>query len=317
MLTVRSTTRPVEEILSDSEHVLAVIEFDPESPTSNADPRRMTIPLRAAGRVREVWTTTEPVLTTKVSRQLQLCRTQHVTLGVVTVDDSEDDVEGAAERAYRSLLGSLGKDSHPCLWRVWNYFPRITEGLGDQERYRRFSVGRARALEAAGVPDTELPPATAIGTSSGPWVVMFIAGTAPCTPLENPRQTSAYRYPRRYGPVSPSFARAALVSNDSSPCALIVSGTASIVGHETRHPGRWRKQLEEIHKNLLSLQTNARIDQNPSFLRIYVRPHLPVEAVRGAVQELWGRSVPIVTLEGDICRQDLLLEIEGWWNLSP
>ena len=48
------------------------------------------------------------------------------------------------------------------------------------------------------------------------------------TPVENPRQVSAYRYPREYGPQSPTFARALLPPSPRVP--LLLSGTASIDG---------------------------------------------------------------------------------------
>lgn len=316
MLKVRSTTRPVDEILSSEEHLLAVFEFDEAVLGHACDPRRITIPLQSSERIREVWTSLEPITSSGHYGSVNFVRTSRVTMGSIVMSDSDKDVEGTAERIYSTLLESLDTVAHQHLWRVWNYFPRITDGTGDQERYRRFSVGRARALAAAGIGEQSLPPATAIGTSAGPWVVIFLAGETPCLPIENPRQTSAYLYPRAYGPASPSFARAAIVKDRGRPEALVVSGTASIVGHETRHPGRWREQLGEIHKNILSLLTSARVEADPALLRLYARPHVPIEAVSRELTHLWGTEVPIIALRGSICREDLLIEIEGWWDVS-
>jgi chorismate lyase/3-hydroxybenzoate synthase len=35
------------------------------------------------------------------------------------------------------------------------------------------------------------------------------------------------------------------------------------------------------------------------------------------VQSLFGRDTPLLALAGDICRRDLLLEIEGLYTASP
>src|SRR3546814_12443298 len=89
-------------------------------------------------------------------------------------------------------------------------FDAITFGDGDAERYREFCVGRARGL---GDFDTHaLPAATAIGRCDDARVVQvyWLAARTPGMPVENPRQVSAYRYPRQYGPQQPSFARAML-----------------------------------------------------------------------------------------------------------
>src|SRR3546814_7354125 len=66
--------------------------------------------------------------------------------------------------------------------------------------------------------------------------VYWLAARTPGTPVENPRQVSAYRYPRQYGPQQPSFARA-MLPPPGSAMPLLLSGTASVVGHATAHVG--------------------------------------------------------------------------------
>ena len=74
--------------------------------------------------------------------------------------------------------------------------------------------------------------------------------------IENPRQLSASLYPPRYGLRSPMFARAALVPNGRG-AQLLVSGTASIVGHESLHIGDPERQLEETARNFEALVETA------------------------------------------------------------
>src|SRR5690606_24237920 len=109
-----------------------------------------------------------------------------------------NDIEAAAHLAYTRLRQFVDATPTRHLLRVWNYMDAITLGEDDDERYRRFCVGRVSGLERP--EDTRLPAATAIGRCDGRRVlqVYWLAAAGPGTPLENPRQISAYRYPRQY-----------------------------------------------------------------------------------------------------------------------
>ena len=151
-----------------------------------------------------------------------------------------------AEAAYRMLLEFQQHQSQRYLLRVWNHLHAINEGEGDLERYRQFCIGRAQ-----GFGDTKpehLPAGTAIGRRgrAGLLQVCWLAGERPGRAVGNPRQTQAYQYPRQYGPSPPSFSRAILLPSGM----LMGSGTASIVGHESRHDGNLEAQVEETLANL-------------------------------------------------------------------
>ena len=56
-----------------------------------------------------------------------------------------------------------------------------------------------------------VPAACALGSRNGsPLVIYFLASRQPVTPVENPRQISAYDYPAQYGP-KPAFSRASIL----------------------------------------------------------------------------------------------------------
>ena len=314
MLTVQTTTLN-RECLLDRPDVLAVVDFDANPGERPTDARHIVTPLAADTPYREVWTSPSGPVTTGTSGAIHYARTDSETIGSLILEDQGEDIETLAHRAYAELLAWLGQQNHQRLWRVWNFFSDINDGEGDDERYRRFSLGRHRALRESALPEQALPPATAIGCEAAQVFLMFIAGAAPCEPVENPRQISAYRYPRQYGPASPSFARAAKVNNAAGG-ALIVSGPASIVGHETRHEGDWRRQLDETHRNLASLTQRADVAAAPAALRAYTRPGVPAYELIERIQGQWGRGITVIPLRGEICRRDLLLEIEGLWPLA-
>ena len=206
---------------------------------------------------------------------------------------------------------------YPHLLRTWNYLDGITYGDGDAERYRRFCIGRARGIGDVN-PDT-LPAATAIGRVDGArrLQVYWLAARTPGTPLENPRQVSAYRYPRQHGPQPPSFARAMLPASAAMP--LLLSGTAAVVGHESRHAESVAAQLDETLINLDSLlgAAHARRPALPAHfgphtrLKVYVRDREQLAEVAALLRARLDPAVPRLVLHAAICRRELRLEIDG------
>jgi chorismate lyase/3-hydroxybenzoate synthase len=237
--------------------------------------------------------------------------------GALELDEGEAGLEAAAARAYAQLSAFVRGRGYPHLLRIWNYLDAITLGEGDAERYRRFCVGRAAGLD---LPQAQLPAATAIGRCDGVRTlqVYWLAARTPGLPLENPRQVSAYHYPRQYGPQSPSFARAMLPPGTRMP--LLLSGTASVVGHETRHHDCLDAQLAETFANFDSLIASAR-QQRPSLpphfgrdsrVKVYVRDAGQLDAVAAALDARLGPEVPRVLLHAAICRRELQVEIDGF-----
>jgi chorismate lyase / 3-hydroxybenzoate synthase len=234
-------------------------------------------------------------------------------------DDGRTDPAILAEQAYRDLISLAEQRGCPKLLRAWNFMAAINRGQGDAERYRRFCLGRACALEVVGIHEPELCAGTAIGGDDPSLRVYVLAGRRAGINIENPRQVSAYRYPRIYGPRSPSFARATALSSGNDQMVLMISGTASVVGHQTLHAGDLDRQLDEIVTNLEALLAESvRRLKRPglasfgsgSLMRAYVRHGKDWPAVRDRLAEAWPQA-RVVGLRGDICRSDLLVEIEA------
>lgn len=223
----------------------------------------------------------------------------------------------ATETAYKHLFALLTEQEYPHLYRCWNYMAGINDHSNGLERYRQFNLGRQEAFLACGHDVSgELPAACALGTQSGPLQIAFLAGKAPAQAIENPRQMSAYAYPEEYGPRSPTFSRATLLRVMDSEI-LFVSGTASIVGHQTRHPGDAAAQTRQTLKNLETLFQEADLQltrrhflPTQQHYRVYVRHAEDLPAIRDAWIHHTGGEPDAVFLQADICRTDLLLEIE-------
>jgi chorismate lyase/3-hydroxybenzoate synthase len=312
---------PGPQALLGMSETLAVFGFGALAPSSAAidDPRYLHVPLsplREAAAPYEVWRSAGPVATGREGA-IRYSHDGALMFGVLEWEEPDGGILHASAHAYAALVAFWRDSDYPHLLRIWNYFDAITLGEGDSERYRQFCVGRVQGL---GDVDTRtLPAATAIGSRDGRRVlqVYWLAAREPGLPLENPRQVSAYRYPREYGPQSPTFARALLPPSPRVP--LLLSGTASIVGHASQHADSLRAQLDETLTNLDSLLGAAR-ERAPTLsphldgtsrLKVYVRDAADADAVAAQLEARLGTRVPWLMLHADVCRRELLVEIEG------
>lgn len=236
--------------------------------------------------------------------------------GLSLAEAGDEALQTATEALYRrmpELCAALGY-AEPV--KIWHYFAAINAGDGDAERYRRFCVGRASGINGR----RWLAAATAVGVpqADAPLTVYWLASRHPVRLLENPRQTPAFEYPRAYGPVSPTFARAAWVEAAGQ---LFVSGTAAVVGHETRHAGDVLAQFAEIAANLQALVERAEREAGLAAgnlqaqgLKVYVRNPAALPALQASAAQLLP-ACPTLWLHGDISRRDLLVEVEGLYGI--
>lgn len=225
----------------------------------------------------------------------------------------------ATEIAYQEIFNVLDETEHRHLIRVWNYLPQINAQAGGDERYRHFNSARQMAFRKSGRATMgTVPAACALGSPAGsPLSIYFLAARRPPKMIENPRQTSAYHYPPKFGRHSPIFSRAC-VWGESGGGRLFVSGTASIVGHETIHRGDVIAQTRETMVNIAALLEEAnrvggggRYTLNGLKLKVYVRNPSDLPAIEATLSELLKPAASIVYLQADVCREDLLVEIEA------
>ena len=251
-------------------------------------------------------------------------RSGDLLFGVIDIDEAAvraeppcTPLQQASNDAYARIFRLLDAQGLPHLWRLWNYMADINGESHGLERYRQFNMGRGDAFEAGARSVVgRVPAACALGVAGGPLTIAFLAGATPIVPVENPRQVSAFLYPNRYGPRSPTFSRAALAHPPGQEI-LFVSGTASIVGHETVHPGDVRAQTVESLDNITAvLGVASSTSRSEPFAladlgyRAYVRHPADLPVVREVVAQRVG-GAPVAYVQADVCRADLLVEIEG------
>jgi chorismate lyase/3-hydroxybenzoate synthase len=247
--------------------------------------------------------------------------------GAAELDDAS--FREAVARAYDDLGTALReRGQHPLRW--WNYIPAIRRATADGfTRYELFNVGRFDSFRSW--PDApargRAPAATAVGHRGKDFVLQVLAATQCGVSVENPRQSPAHLYSKRFGPVPPAFARATLAPELGSPRFATVSGTASIVGEDSRHPDAVGAQLAETLKNLASIA--SAVEERAALahaedpleryreVRAYVVRPADLTFVASSVREAFPALRRLEVAEADLCRSELLVELEGMLELDP
>ena len=231
-------------------------------------------------------------------------------------EQSMDIFEGIG----KMLLSNGFKPSD--IYRQWNYIPGITVLNDGSQNYQEFNDARSifygRDNWAGGY-----PAATGIGTSAGGVVVEICAIKGEeCAnlPIDNPLQIAAHNYSQNVldGKVievlqertTPKFERARLLGN-----GIFISGTAAIKGEESNMSDNAAEQAAmtmEIMDRLVSKE-NIPVASNGShysLLRIYVKREEDIPAVAGYMAKEYPTTAKHY-LVADVCRPELLVEIEG------
>jgi enamine deaminase RidA (YjgF/YER057c/UK114 family) len=233
-----------------------------------------------------------------------------------------------------ALLVAAGMDWGHVV-RTWWYLGDITEPGQDGQRYQELNRARAEAFRsvrfghghAVAKPHViGYPASTGIGMAAGSGLSLATLALKTnrrdvrLLPLENPLQTPAYDYAACYSPQSPKFSRAmALLLPDY--LTLWISGTASIINSEVIYPQSIVAQTEQTLDNIAALISPANFARHGQSragatladlakVRVYVKRAVDVAACRAVCQRRLG-NVPAVFVVADVCRPELLVEIEG------
>jgi enamine deaminase RidA (YjgF/YER057c/UK114 family) len=251
--------------------------------------------------------------------------------------------KGAAGDLYSQTLNALAQmrdglvqagGSLEQVVRTWFYLGGITEPEGARQRYQELNRARTDfyhdvrfrcSLLDPNAPRGVYPASTGIGMAGTGLVLSCLALETRrddifLLPLENPQQTPAYAYHPKYSPQSPKFSRAvALVLGDY--VTTWISGTASIVNSETWHVGDVERQTDQTISNIERLIAPENFTMHGvagagaslhdlAKIRVYLKRAEDLAKCRAVCQRRFG-PVPVIFAVADICRPDLLVEIEG------
>jgi enamine deaminase RidA (YjgF/YER057c/UK114 family) len=215
--------------------------------------------------------------------------------------------------------------------RQWNYIENISLFNDDHQNYQTFNDSRSCFYSQAEW-SHGYPAATGIGTQSGGVMVELIALIGEQLiniALDNPLQIAAHKYsqgvllgaidPCTRQRTTPKFERARIVGLPGSQI-IYISGTAAIRGESSVIANDITEQTRITMENIDHLIAPAH-SQEPGtsfeykLLRIYVKKPSQMEDVRTYMKAYYP-DIKKIYICADICRDELLVEIEGIAALS-
>jgi len=245
-----------------------------------------------------------------------------------------------ANSAFRIMESILQHESMTFanVIRQWNYIENIVgiASIDDKElqNYQILNDVRTHYYSKSEFING-YPAATAIGMNTGGIILEFYSSTSKdiIKPVKNFDQQNAYEYSQsvlagnslyaKTQKSSPKFERAKYI-NLHNHKKIFISGTASIKNEHTIGINNIIKQTEVTIDNIHKLISTKNLEANKiknnynsieySFMRVYVKNPEEMKLVKKICDASFP-GIQINYLIADICRENLLIEIEGEANL--
>lgn len=214
--------------------------------------------------------------------------------------------------------------------RQWNYIGDIVAYRDSKQNYQEFNDARSIYYKN-GEWKNGYPAATGIGASCNGIIVGGIAfkekkpGVKVIFPIDNPLQIAAHVYSKRVlvdddnnaMKSTPKFERAKLIET-ANGAYCFVSGTAAIRGEESVDASSAELQTIKTIENieyLVSKENLVRFGCKPYNLKyakilVFIKNAEDYEEVKSVVAKAYP-NIPIAYTIADVCRRELLVEIEG------
>lgn len=233
-----------------------------------------------------------------------------------------------SEKSFEGLIDIFHTVKFPIksIVRQWNYLEDILGFDGDEQRYQEFnnvrSIVYGNSFEEGGY-----PAATGIGMNRGGVIIEFVAVKSSeviTHPVDNPEQIAAHVYSEKVLvgeecvlKTTPKFERARYFGlNDKK--MIFISGTASITGEKTVGIDDPVEQTEVTIQNIKRLYSEDilkglskdKLHAKYGHARVYVKVRKDFAAIKKTFKKHFP-NLPVVYIIADICRDNLLVEIEG------
>jgi enamine deaminase RidA (YjgF/YER057c/UK114 family) len=248
---------------------------------------------------------------------------------IVSADSLTGNVDQDAAHCFSSLKKIVSQLNFPFsnLFRQWNYIGRITDIKEDKQNYQLFNEARANAF--AGEQFTfGYPSATGIGMDI-PGVVLeacFLnSNFHRQVAIRNPAQLSPHAYSDKVlisselKKSTPKFERARALMNGTSSF-LFISGTAAISGENSSESADPEEQTRQtllaidrlVEPENLNHYTGSLLESEYKYrnVRVYLKNGYLNAGIESMISSFFHRNEPLF-LAADICRENLLVEIEA------
>lgn len=252
-----------------------------------------------------------------------------IIAGGISSGHLKADAMKQSEDAF-SMMGNILCEANAkkeSIVRQWNYIENITGVGACGQNYQIFNDLRSEFYDGGSWNANGYPSATGIGAASGGIIVDFnavVESKVDIFPIDNPLQIAAHSYSEvvlaegSELKSTPKFERGKAVSDDFG-MIFYLSGTAAIRGERSSLTDDARCQtimtIENI-QSLISVENQIKyhlkhpLKVNFCMLRVYIKRREDYTVIRKVVEEKFG-ELPVLYLFADICREELLVEIEG------
>lgn len=203
-------------------------------------------------------------------------------------------IEAAANVAYEFLLNQTSL--YPV--HIRNFIPDILKEVDGTNTYKRFCSARKEFYDKNDI--TDFPSACGVGSETEYLEVVAILSDVNPIRLSSRMQEEPSKYPSTFG--TPLFSRGSIVGDD-----IFVSGTASIRGSETMFPGDVIAQLRLTLDAIRDIMSSQHKKLEDCSVITYVKHESDIPEVSA---ELKKQGITSKIINVDICRDDLLVEIE-------
>ena len=263
----------------------------------------------------EIWEVEDKV-TRNTYNNINISKNKHCLFGSTIIDNkgSYEEIRLKIQRKYLDFF-KISNESSMSIVKIWHYLPELLKLYPDNKtNYSLLCEAREKVYKDF-YKNSDFPAATVIGIEGSKILIYFLAVSCETYKVvENKRQVSSYDYPQNIFSEKPMFSRAVIFSfKNHTQKKIIISGTASIKGYQSVHKSDVIKQLDEALENY---KTFAKLESNPSNIcRVYLTKYQMknFSIVTKKLENFFG-SNQYILLQGDICRNELLVEIEGISN---
>jgi len=232
---------------------------------------------------------------------------RHCVLNGVGPAHPEASPEQQTEEVFLRMeqaLKSAGMD-FSAVYRTWFFLDHILDW------YDRFNEVRNRFFQSRGIYERLVPASTGVGVGNAAgWA---LAGSLLAARFRSPAQVTAVGSPLQcpaleYGS---SFSRAVKIESPGWR-RLVVSGTASIAQDgRTLRAGETRGQIEHTLEVVHAILQAQEMDWDCAVRGIaYLKHSTDLPVWKETRKERGLERAPFITVKSDICRDDLLFELE-------
>ncbi|MEG1648460.1 MAG: RidA family protein [Rikenellaceae bacterium] len=254
---------------------------------------------------------------------------REIVAGNISADPIGDSIEQQCRKVFLKVDAIL--KSEDCkvenIVRQWNYIENITLMDCGEQNYQLFNNARSLFYEKGDWSIVGYPAATGIGTAVGGIVLDFnaiVASDISLVKLDNELQIAAHDYSDKVllgstqKLTTPKFERGKAVC-DSRSVLVYISGTAAIRGEKSLKDQAADAQIKATMENINFLIGVDNLSKSGvksgdmvhySSLRVYVKHESDYAAIKSYMDQNFG-NVSIIYLHSDVCRDELLVEVEG------